>query len=124
MESVWARIEAASTCDVDACSSDQVERLVDLATTGQRLLDGLLMRWASKRQFRTRLLWKWKETKQNFSSTSATRLSLIVICLDLVEKDIRQQLSNTTLKDAPIVRISNKDKTGVLECVLIGGGES
>jgi len=35
--------------------------------------------------------------------------------LELVEKDIRQQLSGTTLKDAPIVRISNKDKTGLEE---------
>ncbi len=35
--------------------------------------------------------------------------------LDLVERDIRQQLSGTTLKDAPIVKISNKDGTGLEE---------
>jgi len=35
--------------------------------------------------------------------------------LELVEKDVRQQLSSTTLAGAPIVRVSNKDGTGFEE---------
>lgn len=37
--------------------------------------------------------------------------------LDLLERDIRSTVSNTVLKDAPIVRVSAKNKTGLKELI-------